>query len=84
MSYRYSVSSEAPLIGARQLSTTNFPISLQNWGWASILQESFVEAEPGAVLLQVVGVNGRHPLTQSLVSKIGSKRWTRNGRLESL
>ena len=29
-----------------------------------------MEAEPGAVLLQVVGVNGRHPLTQSLVSKI--------------
>ena len=28
-----------------------------------------MEAEPGAVLLQVVGVNGRHPLTQSLGTK---------------
>mmetsp|Transcript_13938 Transcript_13938/g.24166 ORF Transcript_13938/g.24166 Transcript_13938/m.24166 type:complete len:505 (-) Transcript_13938:20-1534(-) len=27
-------------------------------------QDLAVEAEPGAVLLQVVGVNGRHPLTQ--------------------
>eukprot|EP00439_Symbiodinium_sp_Y106_P018040 s1766_g2.t1 len=27
-------------------------------------EDTFVEAEPGAVLLQVVGVNGRHPLTQ--------------------
>ncbi|CAK9000539.1 unnamed protein product [Durusdinium trenchii] len=27
-------------------------------------KETFQEVEPGAVLLQVVGVNGRHPLTQ--------------------
>ena len=73
MSYRYSVSSEAPLIGCANFPRPIFQF-LAKLGWASILQESFVEAEPGAVLLQVVGVNGRHPLTQSLVSKIRSKR----------
>ena len=42
-----------------------------------------MEAEPGAVLLQVVGVNGRHPLTQSLVSKIRSKRGEHTGQVGS-
>lgn len=37
-------------------------------------EESFVEAEPGAVLLQVVGVNGRHPLTQ-IAYPAGRNRW---------
>lgn len=37
-------------------------------------QETFQEAEPGAVLLQVVGVNGRHPLTQ-IAYPAGRNRW---------
>ena len=39
-------------------------IRLVSCNFIETLQETFREAEPGAVLLQVVGVNGRHPLTQ--------------------
>ena len=38
-------------------------------------EDTFLEAEPGAVLLQVVGVNGRHPLTQIAYPAPGSRRW---------
>ena len=47
-----------------------------------------MEAEPGAVLLQVVGVNGRHPLTQILGSgsssaNLGFRVWGSGGGQEN-
>ena len=50
-------------------------IRLVSCNFIETLQETFREAEPGAVLLQVVGVNGRHPLTQIHGHLFGNFCW---------